>query len=73
MGAFITQKALRPSAESSDWIFAVLGEDPSAFFYLFVSIMLIFTAWSVLKWMKPKLKIIYDLERGSYILTPVNR
>ncbi|CAL9041149.1 probable apyrase 6 isoform X2 [Musa acuminata AAA Group] len=73
LGAFITQKALRPSAESSDWIFAVLGEDPSAFFYLFVSIMLIFTAWSVLKWMKPKLKIIYDLERGRYILTPVNR
>ncbi|URE33958.1 GDA1/CD39 (nucleoside phosphatase) family [Musa troglodytarum] len=73
LGAFITQKTSRPSAEISDWIFAVLGDEASAFLYLFVSIMLIFTALSVLKWMKPKLKIIYDLERGRYILTPVNR
>lgn len=38
-----------------------------------VFVLLAFAVWIVLRWRKPQLKTIYDLEKGRYIVTRVNR
>ncbi|MCL7049606.1 hypothetical protein MKW94_011999 [Papaver nudicaule] len=70
LGAFILQNSGGPH----DWVGNIVGDDTSALFSFFVvSVILIFTAWSVTKWRKPQLKTIYDLEKGRYIVTRVAR
>ncbi|KAI3931247.1 hypothetical protein MKX01_040164 [Papaver californicum] len=70
LGAFILQNF----SGRHDWVGTIIGNDTSAWFSFFVvSIILIFTAWSVTKWRKPQLKTIYDLEKGRYIVTRVVR
>ncbi|XP_074570779.1 putative apyrase 6 [Curcuma longa] len=72
LGAFIVRQALQPKIETSDWITAVFRHESSPWLSTIVaSILLTFTAWFLLRWMRPKLKIIYDLEKGRYILTLV--
>ncbi|XP_072980663.1 probable apyrase 6 [Typha angustifolia] len=74
LGAFIMQKSLNQSLEYSDWFIGVISYDSSALFSLFVvPSVLIFMAWSILKWKRPHFRTIYDLEKGRYILTRVNR
>ncbi|CAL5396271.1 unnamed protein product [Camellia sinensis] len=66
LGAFILQSTVNSDAEHPNWIAAVVGNDSSTLFALFaVSIVLIFSAWSLSKWRKPQLKTIYDLEKGK--------
>jgi apyrase len=36
-------------------------------------IVVVFTALSILRWRKPRLKTIYDMEKGRYIITRVSR
>ncbi|OVA09001.1 Nucleoside phosphatase GDA1/CD39 [Macleaya cordata] len=74
LGAFILQNLGDLESGRPDWIPTIITDDSSALFSFFVvSIILIFTVWSVTKWRKPPLKTIYDLEKGRYIVTRVGR
>ncbi|XP_058083558.1 probable apyrase 6 isoform X2 [Magnolia sinica] len=74
VGAFIMQSAADSGVEHPDWVAGIVGDDSSALLSLFiVSVVLVSIAWSVSRWQKPQLKTIYDLEKGRYIVTRVNR
>lgn len=74
LGAFIMQNTTDMDKEHSDWISTILSGNSSTSFSLFIiSIILICTVWLVMKWRKPQFKTIYDLEKGRYIVTHVNR
>ncbi|KAG6485959.1 hypothetical protein ZIOFF_054526 [Zingiber officinale] len=74
LGAFIVRQALQQKIETSDRITAVVRNESSPWLSTIVaSILLTFAAWFLLRCMRPKLKIIYDLERGRYILTLVKQ
>ncbi|RWR88197.1 putative apyrase 6 [Cinnamomum micranthum f. kanehirae] len=73
LGAFILLKTDNPGGRRG-LITNILGDDPSSLLSLFiVSTVLVFTVCSISKWRKPQLKTIYDLEKGRYIVTRVNR
>ncbi|XP_077212658.1 GDA1/CD39 nucleoside phosphatase family protein [Tasmannia lanceolata] len=73
LGAFILQKTTDLEEEDSDWI-NVISDDSSALLSLFIVLaVVVLSAWSVSKWRKPQLKTVYDLEKGRYIVTRVNR
>ena len=38
-----------------------------------ITIVVVFTAFSILRWRRPQLKTIYDMEKGRYIITRVSR
>lgn len=74
LGAFILQSTADLAMGQSDWITTVIGDDsPTLLSLIAIFIILLFTAWSISKWRKPQLKTIYDLEKGRYIVTRVNR
>lgn len=74
LGAFILQSTADLAMEQPDWFSTVIGDDsPTLFSLIAIFIILMFTAWSISKWRKPQLKTIYDLEKGRYIVTRVNR
>ncbi|XP_022972832.1 probable apyrase 6 isoform X2 [Cucurbita maxima] len=80
LGAFILVQSTAAAIESEpkkqwDWIAEMCGyEMPKKLSIIGVSIMLLFIAWLVsLKWRKPQLKTIYDLEKGRYIVTRVSK
>ena len=75
LGAFILQSTANLEAEEhSDWITTVVSdESPTLPSLLVILIILTFTVWSILKCKKPQLKTIYDLEKGRYIVTRINR
>lgn len=74
LGAFILQSTADLATEQPDWITTVIGDDsPTLLSLIAIFIILLFTAWSISKWRKPQLKTIYDLEKGRYIVTRVNR
>ncbi|XXG69549.1 hypothetical protein AAC387_Pa06g2387 [Persea americana] len=73
LGAFILLKTDNAGGRKG-LITSILGDDPSSLLSLFiVSTVLVFTVCSICKWRKPQLKTIYDLEKGRYIVTRVNR
>lgn len=74
LGAFILQSTASLELEQADWISNIISdESPTLLSIIAISVILMFTAWSVSKWRKPQLKTIYDLERGRYVVTRVNR
>eukprot|EP00252_Welwitschia_mirabilis_P002491 TRINITY_DN12448_c0_g1_i1.p1 TRINITY_DN12448_c0_g1~~TRINITY_DN12448_c0_g1_i1.p1 ORF type:complete len:551 (+),score=82.76 TRINITY_DN12448_c0_g1_i1:326-1978(+) len=67
LGAFILRATEGLSPSTGFWFF---DEDSLSFFSLLVILSLVgFAGWSLLKWRKPHLKTIYDLEKGRYIVT----
>ena len=74
LGAFILQSTTNLEAEHSDWITTVVSdESPTLLSLVVILIILMFTVWSISKCKKPQLKMIYDLEKGRYIVTRINR
>ncbi|XP_015901282.2 probable apyrase 6 [Ziziphus jujuba] len=75
LGAFIFQSTANLAMEHHpDWIATFIADDsPTLLSLIAIFIILMFTAWSISKWRKPQLKTIYDLEKGRYIVTRVNR
>lgn len=74
LGAFILQSTTNLEAEHSDWITTVVSdESPTLLSLVVILIILMFTVWSISKCKKPQLKTIYDLEKGRYIVTRINR
>ncbi|KAB1208056.1 putative apyrase 6 [Morella rubra] len=74
LGAFILHSAANLDLEHPSWIANIIsGESPTLLSIIAISVVLMFAAWSVSKWRKPQLKTIYDLEKGRYIVTRINR
>lgn len=74
LGAFILQSTADSELEHPDWISNIINdESPTLLSIIAIFVILMFTAWSVSKWWKPQLKTIYDLEKGRYVVTRVNR
>ncbi|KAF3431464.1 hypothetical protein FNV43_RR26195 [Rhamnella rubrinervis] len=73
LGAFILQSTSDLALEQPDWFSIISDESPTLLSLIAIFIILMFTAWSISKWRKPQLKTIYDLEKGRYIVTRVNR
>ncbi|KAF6171852.1 hypothetical protein GIB67_007373 [Kingdonia uniflora] len=66
LGAFILQNVADDSiVEHPDHVTNMVSNNSSVLFPLFVvSVILLFTSWSVMKCRRPQLKTIYDLEKG---------
>ncbi|XP_057949356.1 probable apyrase 6 isoform X2 [Malania oleifera] len=74
LGAFILQSTTDLDVEHSGWVANIINdESPTLLSLVFICLILMFTAWSISKWRKPQLKTIYDLEKGRYIVTRINR
>ncbi|KAF5751989.1 apyrase 6 isoform X1 [Tripterygium wilfordii] len=74
LGAFILQSTADLDVEQPDWIATITSEDsPTLLSLIAILVILMFVAWSVSKWRKPQLKTVYDLEKGRYIVTRMNR
>nr|KJB50646.1 hypothetical protein B456_008G180900 [Gossypium raimondii] len=74
LGAFILQNMAKLDAQQIDWITTIISNDsPTLFSIIAVSAILMFIAWFILKWRKPELKTVYDLEKGRYIVTRIGR
>ncbi|KAL2484637.1 putative apyrase 6 [Abeliophyllum distichum] len=73
LGAFILQSAAELDLQPSNWIAFVVSGNSSALLLIFGIFLLLIGAWFGSKWRNPQLKTIYDLEKGKYIVTRVNR
>lgn len=74
LGAFILQSTELADSEVTHWYSMVVGDDPHIFLLIGgILIIFAFIGWSISKWRNPQLKTIYDLEKGRYIVTRVNR
>ncbi|URD99822.1 GDA1 CD39 family protein [Musa troglodytarum] len=67
LGAYIVQ-SMTKSSENADWVTAMIHGD-LVLMLLVASALLVLTAWLVSKWRRPRMKTIYDLEKGHYIIT----
>lgn len=74
LGAFIVESTRAPLEWEPDNMGEIVGNDSVTYFLLFAFLLIaVFAAFFVLQWRKPRLKTIYDLEKGSYIVTRVPR
>ncbi|TVU05744.1 hypothetical protein EJB05_48925 [Eragrostis curvula] len=74
LGAFVVQKSLNLTEYSDSSVSYLNTYDSSGLVpLLFIAIVVVFTACSILKWRRPQLKTIYDMEKGRYIITRANR
>ncbi|XP_047308437.1 probable apyrase 6 [Impatiens glandulifera] len=70
LGAFILQN----TQDHPSWINIYVMSDSSRLIaFLIIFVLLMAGAWSLSKWRKPQVKTIYDLEKGKYIISRVNR
>lgn len=67
LGAYIVQRMTK-SSENAGWVTAMIHGD-LVLLLLVASALLVLTAWLVSKWRRPRMKTIYDLEKGHYIIT----
>jgi apyrase len=74
LGAFILQSTADMNVrDNSNWITSLIRDYYySKLGFLVFFIVLMFTAWSVLKKGSPQSKTIYDLEKGKYIITRIS-
>ncbi|KAE8726320.1 GDA1/CD39 nucleoside phosphatase family protein, putative isoform 2 [Hibiscus syriacus] len=73
LGAFILQSATNLDVLHTNWITNIINSDSTIFSVIAISVILMFSVWSISKWRKPQLKTVYDLEKGRYIVTRINR
>lgn len=74
LGAFILQTTVAISGANHGWIASVIGDNFSNVSLIMgAAILLMFAAFYISHWRKPYFKTIYDLEKGRYIVTRINR
>lgn len=74
LGAFILQTTAAADAEKPNWPFAILiNHSPILLSVVAILMISMLVSWTLSKWRKPQVKTIYDLEKGRYIVTRVNR
>ncbi|KAI3429160.1 ATP-diphosphatase [Psidium guajava] len=74
LGAFILQTTAAADAEKPNWPFNILHHDlPILVSLVAILIISMLISWTLSKWRKPQVKTIYDLEKGRYIVTRLNR
>ncbi|XP_010425073.1 PREDICTED: probable apyrase 6 [Camelina sativa] len=76
LGAFILQTATETSQHAAisnhHWFYDLFSNDSKTLRYVIgIPILLTVLVYLVSKWRKPKLKTIYDLEKGRYIVTRI--
>ncbi|KAK6922018.1 Nucleoside phosphatase GDA1/CD39, partial [Dillenia turbinata] len=65
LGAFILQSTSSLKTGQSSWISTFISDgSPTLLSLVVISILLMFVAWLISKLRKPRLKTIYDLEKG---------
>lgn len=73
LGAFIKQTAEEPETGPVN-VAHIIGDDTVTYLSLFAILCLvILAAFIIANFRKPKLKTVYDLEKGRYIVTRVSR
>ncbi|XP_021722887.1 probable apyrase 6 [Chenopodium quinoa] len=72
LGAFILQTTAINGANYG-WVSLISDNFPNSFLIMGATILLTFAACYVFQWRKPYFKTIYDLEKGRYIITRINR
>ncbi|CAL5001937.1 unnamed protein product [Urochloa decumbens] len=74
LGAFVVQTTLNRTEYSDSSVSYLNSYDSSGLAPLFlITTVVVFTAFSILRWRRPQLKTIYGMEKGRYIITRVNR
>nr|CAB3483057.1 unnamed protein product [Digitaria exilis] len=74
LGAFIVQTTLNRTEYSDSSASYLNTYDSSGLAPLFlITPVVVFTAFSILRWRRPQLRTIYDMEKGRYIITRVSR
>ncbi|KAE8724813.1 putative apyrase 6 [Hibiscus syriacus] len=73
LGAFILLSTANSAVQHTGWIAHIIDTDSTLLSIIGFSVILMFTVWSILKWRKPQLKTVYDLEKGRYIVTRIGR
>ncbi|CAM8889243.1 unnamed protein product [Rhodiola kirilowii] len=74
LGAFILQIMQEAQHKGADDPNQIVGSDSITFFLLFsVLLVVVLATFFALKWRRPQVKTIYDLEKGRYIVTRVPR
>ena len=72
LGAFIVQTTMNRT-EYSDSSVSYLNNHSSGLVPLLFITVVVFTAFSILRWRRPRLRTIYDMEKGRYIVTSASR
>lgn len=75
LGAFILNSSTNSNMmHHHTWIASLIGDDtPTLPSLIVISVLVMILAWFISKCRKPQLKTIYDLEKGRYIISRVNR
>lgn len=75
LGAFVLQTMMEPlEKEGDDKMGEIVGNESVTYFSLFAFLLIaVLAAFFILRWQKPQLKTIYDLEKGRYIVTRLPR
>ncbi|ONM04540.1 Hydrolase [Zea mays] len=73
LGAFIVQTTMNRTEYSDSSVSYLNSYDSPGLVPLLFIIVVVFTALSILRWRKPRLKTIYDMEKGRYIITRVSQ
>lgn len=74
LGAFILQSAESTDSKVTHWYSMIVGDDSHMLLSIGgILVIFVLIGWFISKWRKPQLKTIYDLEKGRYIVTRVNR
>ncbi|KAL2903908.1 putative apyrase 6 [Bienertia sinuspersici] len=74
LGAVILQTTGATNGANHGWISSLIGIDfPNISLIMVATTLLIFAVCYISHWRKPYFKTIYDLERGRYIVTRINR
>ena len=74
LGAFIVQTTMNRTEYSDSSVSYLNSYDSSGLAPIFlITTVVVFTAFSILRWRRAQLKTIYDMEKGRYIITRVSR
>ncbi|XP_042955871.1 probable apyrase 6 [Carya illinoinensis] len=74
LGAFISETMSEPLQLEPGSLGQIVGNESVTYFSLFAFLLIaVLATFFVLRWRKPQLKTIYDLEKGRYIVTRVPR
>ncbi|KNA22872.1 hypothetical protein SOVF_029810 [Spinacia oleracea] len=74
LGAFILQTTGAINGANSGWIASLISDNfPNAFIIMGAALLLSIAGCYFSQWRKPYFKTIYDLEKGRYIITRINR
>lgn len=73
LGAFVVQTTMNRTEYSDSSVSYLNSYDSSGLVPLLFITVVVFTVFFIVRWKRPRLKTIYDMEKGRYIITRVSR